>query len=172
MNSYSSPFSIPSFLHLEVRTRLKDGGLAEGDQFSVITSRVAWSIFDYHNHGTEGSNQADPSAFWALLEKNTRCSLTARNLRDTLFCVKPSREAGIMEKQNITLSLEKGLLQKARILAAKRSISVSRLLSEELTRIVQEVDSFDQARQAALNDLEQGFYLGGEPAKREDLHER
>lgn len=77
-----------------------------------------------------------------------------------------------MEKQNITLSLEKDLLQKARVLAARRSISVSRLLSEELARIVQQADSFDQARRAALKDLEQGFCLGGEPAKREDLHER
>jgi len=77
-----------------------------------------------------------------------------------------------MEKQNITLSLEKDLLQKARVLAARRSISVSRLLSEELARIVQQADSFDQARRAALKDLEQGFRLGGEPAKREDLHER
>ena len=77
-----------------------------------------------------------------------------------------------MEKQNITLSLEKDLLQKARVLAARRSISVSRLLSEELTRIVQEANSFHQARQAALKDLEQGFCLGGAPAKREDLHER
>lgn len=75
-------------------------------------------------------------------------------------------------KQNITLSLEKDLIQKARILAARRSISVSRLLSEELARIVREADSFDQARQAALKDLEQGFCLGGRPAKREELHER
>ncbi len=75
-------------------------------------------------------------------------------------------------KQNITLSLEKDLIQKARILAAKRSVSVSRLLSDELARLVQEADSFEKAKQAALNDLEKGYYLGGKPAKREDLHER
>jgi len=77
-----------------------------------------------------------------------------------------------MEKQNITLSLEKELLQKARILAAKRSISVSRLLSEELARIVRETESFDQARLVALETLEHGFCLGGKPASREDLHDR
>ena len=77
-----------------------------------------------------------------------------------------------MEKQNITLSLEKELLQKARVLAARRSISVSRLLSEELTRIVREADAFDQARLAALEALEYGFCLGGKPASREDLHDR
>jgi len=75
-------------------------------------------------------------------------------------------------KQNITLSLEKELIQKARVLAAQRSISVSRLLSEELVRIVQEAEAFDQAKRAALSDLEKGFALGGRPAKREDLHER
>ena len=75
-------------------------------------------------------------------------------------------------KQNITLSLEKELIQRARILAARRSVSVSRLLSDELARIVQEADAYDKAKQAALSDLEKGLPLGGQPAKREELHER
>ncbi|MFW6401266.1 MAG: DUF6364 family protein [Desulfohalobiaceae bacterium] len=75
-------------------------------------------------------------------------------------------------KQNITLSLEKELIQQARILAARRSVSVSRLLSDELARIVQEADAYDKAKQAALSDLEKGLPLGGKPAKREELHER
>jgi len=75
-------------------------------------------------------------------------------------------------KQNITLSLEKELIQRARILAARRSVSVSRLLSDELARIVQETDAYDKAKQAALSDLEKGLPLGGQPAKREELHER
>ena len=40
-------------------------------------------------------------------------------------------------KQNITLSLEKDLLRKARILAAKKSTSISRLIADELATIVQ-----------------------------------
>jgi hypothetical protein len=75
-------------------------------------------------------------------------------------------------KQNITLKLEKDLIRQARIVAAKRSTSVSALLSQELARIVQEAEAFEKNKTAALFDLEKGFALGGIPAGRESLHER
>ncbi|MFW6055430.1 MAG: DUF6364 family protein [Thermodesulfobacteriota bacterium] len=75
-------------------------------------------------------------------------------------------------KQNITLSLDKRLIQQAKILAAKRSTSVSGLLSDELIRIIQESESYERAKRAALADLENGFALGGKPVGREELHER
>ena len=75
-------------------------------------------------------------------------------------------------KQNITLSLEKELIQRARILAARRSVSVSRLLSDELARLIHEADAFKRAKHIALEDLEAGFPMGGKPASREELHER
>lgn len=75
-------------------------------------------------------------------------------------------------KQNITLKLEKDLIRQARIVAAKRSTSVSALLSQELARIVQETEAFEKSKTAALFDLEKGFALGGKPAERENLHER
>jgi len=75
-------------------------------------------------------------------------------------------------KQNITLSLDKRLLQKARVLAVKRSTSVSRLLSDELASIVKEAEQYEKSRRRALSDLEQGFHLGGTPAFRDELHER
>lgn len=75
-------------------------------------------------------------------------------------------------KQNITLSLDKELIRKARILAAKKSVSVSRLLSDELAEIVTQNENYERARIKALAELAGGYHLGGRPAAREELHER
>jgi len=75
-------------------------------------------------------------------------------------------------KQNITLSLEKELIQQAKELAVRRKKSVSRLLGDELRRMVRDAEAYDKAKRAALKDLEQGFSFGGSPAGREELHER
>lgn len=75
-------------------------------------------------------------------------------------------------KQNITLSLDKKIIHAAKILAAKRSKSVSALLAQELSRLVKEDKQYQQARLNALNDLEKSLHLGGQPASRESLYER
>ncbi len=76
-------------------------------------------------------------------------------------------------KQNITVSLDAKLLKQARALAAKRRVSVSRLLADELGEQVRGVRSFEQARKQALAWLEQRFSLGGKRVKdRASLHDR
>jgi hypothetical protein len=76
-------------------------------------------------------------------------------------------------KQDIILSLDQELIHKAETLAARRSISISELISNELARIVSELDSYEKAKQQAFADLEQGFHMGGQkPPSRNDLHER
>lgn len=75
-------------------------------------------------------------------------------------------------KQNITLSLDKELLHKARILAATRETSVSRLLADELRRIVHEAESYERVMEEALNEIQAGFHFGGRPASRDQVHER
>lgn len=76
-------------------------------------------------------------------------------------------------KRNITLSIDQDLLQKARIISARTATSVSRLLSEELTRIVRDDEQYEYAKSQALANLRKGYHLGGQrPASRENLHER
>lgn len=75
-------------------------------------------------------------------------------------------------KQNITLSLDKDLLTRVRILAARRSTSVSRLLADELAEMVEEAEHYERSRRQALAALDRGYHLGGQPASREALHER
>jgi HSP90 family molecular chaperone len=76
-------------------------------------------------------------------------------------------------KQNITLAVDKELLKKARVLAAKRETSISKLLSELLAKIMSEDDQYEASKKRALSRLKKGFHLGGRIlATRDELHER
>ncbi len=75
-------------------------------------------------------------------------------------------------KQNITLSLDKDIIYQAKILAARRSTSISALLAQELTRIVTRDSRYRQAKHNALVDLEQGLHLGGQTFDRESIYDR
>jgi hypothetical protein len=60
-------------------------------------------------------------------------------------------------KQNITLSMEKDLIRKAKILAAKREISISKLLSRELARILSDDGLYESARKRATAGSKRDF---------------
>jgi len=76
-------------------------------------------------------------------------------------------------KQNITLSLDKDLIKKAKVLSAKRQTSISRMLGLALKRFVQAAEDYDRAKRRALAHLRRGFHMGGKiVASREELHER
>lgn len=76
-------------------------------------------------------------------------------------------------KQNITLSLDKELIQQIKILAAQRSTSISALLAEELQRLVAKNDAYEQAKQKALASLRKGYDLGGgNYLTREEMYDR
>lgn len=96
--------------------------------------------------------------------------LYARKLRATRNSV--NFVGGLRMRQNITISVDQILLRKARVLAAERGTSVSRLIADELARLVDESTAYALARDAALADLDKGLKLGGRPASREALHER
>jgi len=58
-------------------------------------------------------------------------------------------------------------------LASKKDVSVTKLLAEQLAKIVSEDDQYAAAQKRALAVLRKGFHLGGRiPTKREELHER
>ena len=76
-------------------------------------------------------------------------------------------------KQNITLSIDKKLIKNARVLAAQRQTSVSRMLSEELQKLIEDSNKYELAKKQALNYISRGFHLGGRiTVSREELHER
>ena len=76
-------------------------------------------------------------------------------------------------RRNLTVQLDEDTIRQARILAARRATSVSRLVAEELERLVNEDYDYERARTAAAAHLADGFHLGGGPLpERELLHER
>jgi hypothetical protein len=95
---------------------------------------------------------------------------------DTSYSTRNIRALTIAEdtmKQNITLSLDKDLIRKARIIAAQRRMSISKILGEELARMTKEEEQYEFSKRKALSDLKAGFHLGGKiMATREELHER
>ena len=80
-----------------------------------------------------------------------------------------------MERQNVTLSLPKSLLKKAKVIAAGREKSLSDLLRESLEQKVREANGYKKARQRQLKLLKEGLDLGtkGDIATtRDEIHVR
>ena len=74
---------------------------------------------------------------------------------------------------NITLKLDETLLKEARVLAAKRGTSVSRLVAEQLEELVRTERRYDSAKKRALRRMESARSLDWvPPASRDELHER
>ena len=77
------------------------------------------------------------------------------------------------QRQNVTISLSRQVLKKAKILAARRETSISGLLAQELESLVGEEEAYERAEKQALAFLDKGFHLGGViRVKRDELHER
>lgn len=81
-----------------------------------------------------------------------------------------SRNGG---KQNVTISLSRQVLKKAKILAARRETSISGLLAQEIEFLVGDDEAYERAEKQAVALLDQGFHMGGViRVGRDELHER
>ena len=76
-------------------------------------------------------------------------------------------------KANITLRLDTDLIREAKILAAQRGTSVSRMMAEQLESLIRREKDYVAAERRALARLEKGIDLCWSPsASRGELHER
>jgi hypothetical protein len=76
-------------------------------------------------------------------------------------------------KQNITVSLARDTIRKARILAVRRDTSISGLLAEQIEALIRQEEAYEQAQRQALTLLDEGFHMGGlTPGDRSELHDR
>jgi hypothetical protein len=76
-------------------------------------------------------------------------------------------------KQNITITLEKNIIKKGKILAAQKDTSISKMLGGLLKEIINKEDRYEAAKRNALELMEKGLHLGGRIVwNRESLHER
>ncbi|MGZ4815586.1 MAG: hypothetical protein ACXVZV_09270 [Terriglobales bacterium] len=77
------------------------------------------------------------------------------------------------KKQNVTVSLSEETLRKAKVLAAKRSTSISGLLAEQIESLIGEDEAYERAKKQALALLDAPVKMGGKiMASRDSLHER
>ncbi len=77
------------------------------------------------------------------------------------------------QKQNVTVSLSTHIIQKAKVLAAKRSTSISGMLAEQIEALVNSDEAQERASASAIARMERGLHLGGgRLVSREELHER
>ncbi|MCH8334260.1 MAG: hypothetical protein IIC61_00015 [Proteobacteria bacterium] len=78
-----------------------------------------------------------------------------------------------MKATNITIKVDAELAREARILAARRGTSLSRLVAEQLEMLVGGDQAYAAAKRRALRRLNHGYDLGWKrPASRDELHER
>ena len=76
-------------------------------------------------------------------------------------------------KQNITISLDKDLIQSGKMMAAQRGTSLNRMLRLELERIIKNAGQYDIAKQKAITAMKMGFHSGMDCyTSRDDVHER
>jgi hypothetical protein len=79
------------------------------------------------------------------------------------------------ERQNVTLSIPKDVLRKAKMAAVQRNTSLSGFLTQLVSDAVERQDEYEIAMQRQLSWLRQGWNLGTSGRTiwtREELHER
>lgn len=75
--------------------------------------------------------------------------------------------------QNVTLSIPKQILRRAKILAVQRNHSLSGLLTDLLVELVESEERYEEAMRRSLARLDEARDLRGDYAwTRESLHER
>lgn len=66
-------------------------------------------------------------------------------------------------KQNLTLNLESDLIKRAKILAAKKDVSLTQLIRDGLMNLLRSEGEYEKMRKNALGHLKKGASLGGGP---------
>ena len=76
-----------------------------------------------------------------------------------------------MEHQNLTIRLAQETVRKAKVLAARRGVSLSMLVSSQIEHLANQEDAYERAHREALRLMERPLPIGG-TIVREQLHER
>ena len=77
-----------------------------------------------------------------------------------------------MAKANLTIQLDTEVIRRARIVAAKRGMSVSAIVALDLTELADRDALYEEGRVRAEELLAQAIPRGGRTWRREDLHQR
>ncbi|HXO88601.1 MAG TPA: hypothetical protein VN885_08115 [Candidatus Acidoferrales bacterium] len=76
-------------------------------------------------------------------------------------------------RQDVTVNLDRETTHEAKIIAARRSSSISGVWAQQIASLVDEDEAYERARRHATAMLDQGFRLSGNfKISRDELHER
>jgi len=76
-------------------------------------------------------------------------------------------------KQNLTITLDRHTIQQARVIAARRSTSISGLVAQQIEALVGHEKAYQLAQRRAFELMDRGFHLGKvKRISRDELHER
>jgi Family of unknown function (DUF6364) len=77
------------------------------------------------------------------------------------------------KKRKLTLQLSPDTIRKARVLAEKRSVSLSEFLAQQLEDLIRNHEDYEMAQRSAVSLMRKGFHLGGASrVNRDELHTR
>jgi Family of unknown function (DUF6364) len=77
-----------------------------------------------------------------------------------------------MSKRNLTIQLDEATIRHARVAAAHRGMSLSGLVAQQLSRLVEADERYERARSVALEAMSEAADRGAPRWNREELHER
>ena len=77
-----------------------------------------------------------------------------------------------MTKRNLTIQLDDDIIHRAKVVAAKRSTSVSGLVTHQLEQLVLADERYEDARRRAEQALGRAKSRGGRRWQRDELHQR
>lgn len=64
---------------------------------------------------------------------------------------------GFTLKQNITISIDKDLIQTGKVIAAQRGTSLTQMLRQEVEKIIRNARQYDTAKRKAIAAMKAGF---------------
>ena len=77
-----------------------------------------------------------------------------------------------MAKSNLTIQLDQSVIRRAKVVAAKRGTSVSGLVAQELTDLVERDERYELARAEAEALLQSAIPRGGRSWRRDEIYDR
>lgn len=77
-----------------------------------------------------------------------------------------------MARRNLTIQLEEEIVDRARVLAARRGTSLSGLVAHQLREIVERDERYESAMRRAQREISTATERGGRRWTREELYER
>jgi hypothetical protein len=142
----------------------------------IVNLSIIYTLwYSVRTRRLQGSGPRDGSGVSAIWKRNSVLDCTYNTCYTYIMRRREDKVVPLKgnDKQNLTVRLDRKTIQRAKILAAKRSTSISSLVAGQIAILVGEDEAYERAERQAMALLDQGFHLGGViRSNRDELHER